>query len=99
MMNERIDFGPISLAQSGVTSKMGFDMVVALPGTTPDGQTLFGHNGSRPGDEGQALHRQSARAHAPGETLIFGSLAIPQARQTHSVLGWQTTGQWGYRHG
>jgi secernin len=78
---------------------MGFDMVVALPGTTPDGQTLFGHNGSRPGDEGQALHRQSARAHAPGEALIFGSLAIPQARQTHSILGWQSAGQWGYRHG
>jgi secernin len=78
---------------------MGFDMVVALPGTTPDGQTLFGHNGSRPADEGQALHRQPARAHACGETLCFGPLTLAQVRQTHAVVGWQATGRWGYRHG
>jgi secernin len=78
---------------------MGFDMVVALPGTTPDGQTLFGHNGSRPADEGQALHQSPARAHAHGETLFFGPLQVAQARQTHAVVGWQATGGWGYRHG
>jgi secernin len=76
---------------------MGFDMVVALPGTTPDGQTLFGHNGSRLANEGQSLHQQPARAHAHGETLLFGSLALPQIRQTHAVVGWQVGGQWGYR--
>jgi secernin len=78
---------------------MGFDMVVALPGTTPDGQMLFGHNGSRPAEEGQSLDRQPPRAHACGETLIFGPLALAQVRQTHAVVGWQATGRWGYRHG
>jgi secernin len=78
---------------------MGFDMVVALPGTTPDGQTLFGQNGSRPADEGQALHRQPAQAHAHGQTLIFGPLALSQVRQTHAVVGWQAGCRWGYRNG
>ncbi len=78
---------------------MGCDMVVALPGTTPDGQTLFGHNGSRPSDEGQALHRQPAQAHAHGEAQAFGPLTLAHVRQTHAVVGWQATGRWGYRHG
>jgi secernin len=78
---------------------MGFDMVVALPGTTPEGQTLFGYNGSRPANEGQSLHRQRACGHTPGETLLFGNFAVPQPRQTHTVVGWQSQGMWGVRHG
>ncbi len=78
---------------------MGFDMVVALPGTTPEGQTLFGHNGSRPANEGQALHLQPSKPHSHGETLLFGTLALPQVRQTHAVVGWQAGGRWGYQHG
>ena len=78
---------------------MGFDMVVALPGTTLDGQTLFGHNGSRPTNEGQALYRQPAQDHAHGQALVFGPLALPQARHTHAVIGWQSAGRWGFRHG
>jgi secernin len=78
---------------------MGSDMVVALSRSTRDGSTLFGHNGSRPVGEGQALVRVSGRAFERGETVRTKYLILPQAARTHTVLAEQPAGAWGYLHG
>jgi hypothetical protein len=78
---------------------MGSDMVVALARSTVDGRTLFGHNSHRPTGEGQSLVRVPGRAFAPGESARATHLALPQVRQTHTVLAGRAGGEWGYRHG
>jgi secernin len=78
---------------------MGSDMVVALGRATADGQTLFGHNNSRPAGQCQPLRLVSGRLFAAGEKLQAQYLELPQARQTFTVLGSQPHGYWGYDHG
>src|SRR6516164_5855052 len=65
---------------------MASDMVVALARATSDGQALFGHN-----------HNRSARE-VP-ELVRTALYELPQVRQTLTVLGGRSAGQWGYSHG
>jgi secernin len=78
---------------------MGCDMVVALGPATGDGHTLFGHNSDRPPGHAPVLQRIPGRSFALGETVKTQCLAIPQVRQTYTVLGVQPTGSWGLDHG
>ncbi len=78
---------------------MGSDMVVALSRATREGRTLFGHNSTRPLGEGQALCRVVGRSYARGETVLTTNLVLPQVARTHTVLGCQAGGSWGYQHG
>jgi len=77
---------------------MGGDMVAALGRATLDGITLFGHN-CRCGRPGLTLHRGAGRSHAPEECIQLGGVVVPQSRETFTVIGTQTRGQWGYHHG
>ncbi len=78
---------------------MGCDMVVALSRATQDGGTLFAHNYNQPGNEKLTLLRMAGRIFAPGECVQTGTLLLPQARQTWTVLASRLAGQWGYPHG
>jgi secernin len=78
---------------------MGGDMVAALGRATSDGITLFGSNCRRRGGQSLALHRGAGRAHAPEECIETGGGVLPQARETHTAVGVQTRGEWGYHHG
>src|SRR5262245_11796302 len=78
---------------------MGGDMVAALGRATVDGHTLFGHNCRRPGGDVLLLHRSIGRDHAPEEKLETSGGIVPQARQTFTAVGVQSTGRWGYHHG
>jgi dipeptidase len=78
---------------------MGSDMMVALGRATVDGQTLFGHNTSRPAGHGQTLCRAVGREFAPGEKVQTQYLELPQVRQTNTVLGSRPESWWGYSHG
>lgn len=73
--------------------------VVALARATLDGQTLFGQNSGKAAGPCRALHRTASRAWAPDEKLRTQFLELPQARQTHAVLGCQPEGCWGYEYG
>jgi secernin len=78
---------------------MGSDMVVALPPTTVDGAALFGQNCTRPTSHKIALRREPGRAYPQGETARLGNLALPQVRQTCTVLGIQSDESWGFLGG
>jgi hypothetical protein len=78
---------------------MECDAVVALARATVDGQTLFGQKISAPGGPSLLLRRTPGRACAPDEKLSTPFLELPQARQTHAVLGFQRDGSWGYEFG
>src|SRR5437879_785618 len=78
---------------------MGCDMVVALKHATVTGRTLFGHNSGRPGPECQRLLRTIGRTYTLGEKVSTGTVELPQARCTHTVLGSQAADMWGYYHG
>lgn len=73
--------------------------VVALARATVDGQTLFGQNSRRPAGQSPTLCRTPGRERAPDEKLRTQFLELPQARQTHTVLGCQAEGCWGYECG
>lgn len=83
----------------GSNELMGCDMVVALGRATVDGQTLFAHSSDRPFGEQQALRRIPGRAYTLGEKVRVQFIELTQARQTHTVVGSQPVGCWGYEHG
>jgi hypothetical protein len=74
-------------------------MVVALGRATADGRALFGHNSGQPAEEWHWLERRAGRSFALGEKVRTQGLEVPQVRQTHTVLGSQSPGVWGYHHG
>lgn len=78
---------------------MGCDTVVALGRATVDGSTLLAHSSNRPSGECQILLQTPGRAFPPGETVQTQYLRLPQARQTHTALGHQPAGLWGFTHG
>src|SRR5262249_10487927 len=78
---------------------MAADMVVALGRATGDGSALFGQNSGRPRQECQSVRRVPGRSFTPGEVIQTQMLALPQARQTYTVVGNQPAGLWGFRHG
>src|SRR5438105_3579234 len=78
---------------------MGCDMVVALDRSTAQKRTLFGQNTGRPCQERQRLLRTPARAYTPGEKVAIGAVELLQCRCTHTVVGSQANGMWGYHHG
>ena len=78
---------------------MGCDMVVAVGPATENGHTLFGTNRHGVPGGGMALRLNPGRAFALGETVQTQVVALPQARQTFTVLGIQPLNTWGYQHG
>src|SRR5437868_14717087 len=71
---------------------MACHAVVALAGATVDGQTLFGQKSSSPTGQCPPLCRTPGRGCAPDEKIRTSFLELPQARQTHTVLGFQPEG-------
>lgn len=78
---------------------MGSDMVVTLPEASANGIALFGLNYHADVAARHALRLVHGQTHDAGESIHLGSLQLPQARQTFSVLGMQPVGAWGYTHG
>jgi secernin len=77
---------------------MGCDMVVALGPATADRQTLFGQNCHQASGV-PALRLAPGREFALGEKTPTQFLELDQVRKTHTVLGSQAPGCWGYQHG
>jgi hypothetical protein len=78
---------------------MGCDMVVALGRATVNGNTLFGHSSYRRAGAEAVMRRTPGRLFAQGEMAQTRFLKLPQSRQTATILGSQTPGEWGYEHG
>ena len=78
---------------------MGSDMMVALGGACVQGQTLFGLNQHAPDEAATYLRRVPGGTHPYDEVIPTPHAALPQARQTCTVLGQQPAGCWGFTHG
>lgn len=78
---------------------MGSDMVVALKEASANGASLFGLNHYTDSDRQQAVHLVPGQMHDLGEVSHTSHLALPQVRQTFSVLGVQSIDRWGFTHG
>ena len=78
---------------------MGCDTMVALGPATRDGVTLFAKNSDRPPRECQRIVQLPAARHSPGARLRCQYLDLPQAAETHAVIGSQPFWLWGLEHG
>lgn len=78
---------------------MGCMMATALPAATLERCTVFAHKTNSPAGASHALFWAPGRDYALGESVQVQRLTLPQARRTHSLLGIQTAGVWGFVHG
>jgi dipeptidase len=75
------------------------DTIVALPGSTAAGITLFGKNSDRQRNEAQAVEWIPRAEHRPGTDLQCAYITIPQARTTNAVLLCRPFWMWGAEMG
>ena len=75
------------------------DTIVALPGSTADGITLFGKNSDRERNEAQGVELRPRADHPAGAALGCTYITIPQARRTHAVLLCRPFWMWGAEMG
>jgi dipeptidase len=73
--------------------------MVAVPGATRHGHTVFAKNSDRPKDECQPLELHARKSHAPGSTVRCTFIAVPQAETTWRHVGSRPWWCWGYEHG
>jgi len=73
--------------------------MVAVPGATRHGHTVFAKNSDRPKDECQPLELHARRSHAPDSTVRCTFIPIPQANITWRHVGSRPWWCWGYEHG
>jgi hypothetical protein len=78
---------------------MGSDMIVALKEASAHRTTLFALNHHADAGQRHAVQVVPGMMHDPGDVTHTASLAVPQARQTFTVLGVQPLGAWGFLHG
>jgi hypothetical protein len=78
---------------------MGSDMVVALKDASANETTLFGLNHHAAIAERHSVQIIPGHFHEPGQLVPIANLALPQVRQTFTVVGLQTQGSWGFNYG
>ena len=78
---------------------MGCDTLVALPGATRDGVTLFAKNSDRPPRECQRVVQLPRRRHEPGARVRCQYLELPQVGETAAIIGTQPHWLWGLEQG
>lgn len=75
------------------------DTLVALPGATAGGRTLFGKNSDRQRNEAQVVERHLAREHESDARVSCTYISVPQARRTNAVLLCRPFWGWGAEMG
>jgi hypothetical protein len=78
---------------------MGSDMVVALKDASANETTLVGLNHHALPAQRHSVQLVPGHFHEPGQIVPIANLALPQARQTYTVLGLQAQGEWGFEYG
>jgi secernin len=75
------------------------DSMVALTGTTVDGQTLFAKNSDRPADQCQPLVQRGRLTHPTGGVTRCQIVQLPDVRETWRRVGSRPYWCWGYEQG
>lgn len=75
------------------------DTLVAVPGATRHGHTLFAKNSDRPKDECQPLELHPRKSHASRSQTRCTFITVPQAETTWRHVGSRPWWCWGYEHG
>ncbi len=75
------------------------DTLVALPGATAAGATLFAKNSDRERNEAQFLELTAAARHEPGALLRATYITLPQSPRTHACLLSRPFWMWGAEMG
>ena len=73
--------------------------MVAVPGATRQGQTVFAKNSDRPWDECQPLELHHRQSHAAGDVTKTQFVKLPQVETTWQHVGSRPWWCWGYEHG
>lgn len=81
------------------TLRVACDSLVALGGTTRNGDVLFAKNSDRPAMECQPLVQLPAQALLGGSQVRCTYIEIPQAERTARVIGSRPFWCWGFEHG
>ena len=75
------------------------DTMVALPGATANGQTVFAKNSDRPAGECQPLVMRPTKRHASGSIANCQFVDVEQAPVTYRHVGSRPWWCYGYEHG
>ena len=75
------------------------DTMVALPGATANGQTIFAKNSDRPATECQPLVMRPTKRHVPGSIANCQFVDVEQAPVTYRHVGSRPWWCYGYEHG
>lgn len=75
------------------------DTMVALPGTTRHGQTVFAKNSDRPWDECQPLELHERHRHAAGAIRQCQFVSLPEVAESWRHVGSRPWWCHGYEHG
>ncbi len=75
------------------------DTMVALPGATANGQTIFAKNSDRPAGECQPLVMRRSETHEPGSVAKCQFVDVEQAPVTYRHVGSRPWWCYGYEHG
>ena len=87
------------LAENAPYEMNSCDTMVALPGSTAAGQTVFAKNSDRPGDECQPLVMRQAATHPYGSVAECQFVDVEQAPVTYRHVGSRPWWCYGYEHG
>ena len=98
-MNDFHRYATHSRDDQAFTEMNSCDTMVALPGSTAGGQTVFAKNSDRPAGECQPLVMRPAAKHGSGSVANCQFVDVEQAPVTYRHVGSRPWWCYGYEHG
>ena len=77
----------------------GCDTLIATPGDTTSGNTIFAKNSDRPPTETQPLVKHDRKTHGPNTINKLEFLSVPETEVSYKHVGSRPYWCWGYEHG
>ena len=77
----------------------GCDTLIAPPGDTASGNTIFAKNSDRPPTETQPLVKHDRKTHSPNTINTLEFISVPETEVSYKHVGSRPYWCWGYEHG
>ena len=77
----------------------GCDTLIATPGDTASGNTIFAKNSDRPPTETQPLVKHDRKTHSPNTINTLEFISVPETEVSYKHVGSRPYWCWGYEHG
>ncbi len=77
----------------------GCDTLIATPGDTASGNTIFAKNSDRPPTETQPLVKHDRKTNSPNTINTLEFISVPETEVSYKHVGSRPYWCWGYEHG